>query len=236
MASNPPGACCIQTTFHEGTPVGALTHQFGRDTYEVGTNKERVIVILTDVYGYKYNNVQLVADELAKHGYYVVIPDILNDDPIPSIEVFAEWFLKHGPEITSPIVDGFLAELKKGLQPKFLGAIGYCFGAKYAVRNLTKIGPLDAAALAHPSFVSIDEVEAIGKPVIISAAETDDIFSRELRHQTEEALALLDVRYQVTLYSGTAHGYAVRGDVSKPAVKFAKERTLIDQVAFFDQF
>lgn len=237
MASNPPGACCTKTNFHEGTPIGVFKHQYGRDTYETGTNKKRVIVILTDIFGHNYNNVMLIADELAKYDYYVIIPDILNNDPLSSSDDFSEWLVNHTPEITTPIVDGFLATLKKELDPKFLGAIGYCFGAKYAVQNLTKSGPLNAAALAHPSFVSIEEVKAIGNPVIISAAETDDIFTTELRHETELALAeLKTVRYQISLFSGVSHGYACRGDISDPSVKYAKEKTLFDQVSFFDQF
>ena len=62
--------------------------------------------------------------------------------------------------------------VKEELKPTFLGGIGYCFGAKFAVQNLSINGYLDAA-VAHPSFVSMEEVKAIKRPIIISAAETD---------------------------------------------------------------
>ncbi|KAK6464233.1 dienelactone hydrolase [Scheffersomyces coipomensis] len=239
MASNPPGACCIQGSLHEGTPVGTHKTLFGLDTYQVGAEHgdERIIVIVTDIYGHKYNNVLLIADALAKQKYHVLIPDILKSDPVPATHGdLSEWLGNHGPDVTSPIVDPFLAAVKKELKPKFFGAIGYCYGAKYLIHNLTKEGPLDAGAVAHPSFVTLDEVKAIAKPIIISAAQTDPIFTVELRHQTELELTKIGARYQIDLFSGVVHGFTVRGDITDPIVKFAKEQALADQIAFFSQY
>ncbi|RCK58927.1 hypothetical protein Cantr_07251 [Candida viswanathii] len=42
------------------------------------------------------------------------------------------------------------------------------------------------------------------------------------------------VRYQVDLFSGVAHGFAVRGDIKDPVVRYAKEKALSDQLCFFD--
>ena len=111
------------------------------------------------------------------------------------------------------------------MKPTFLGGIGYCFGAKFAVQNLSINGYLDAAAVAHPSFVSMEEVKAIKRPIIISAAETDQVFAPELRHQTEDELAKLEgVRYQVDLFSGVTHGFAVRGDIKNQLSDMPKKR------------
>lgn len=118
----------------------------------------------------------------------------------------------------------------------FLGVIGYCYGAKYAIQQIASDGYATAAAVAHPSFVTIEEVEAIKKPLLISAAETDPIFPVELRHQTEEALAKIKARYQLDLFSGVVHGYAVRGDIKDPVVKYAMTKTISDQVQWFAQF
>lgn len=48
MASNPPSACCAQTNFHEGTPLGTHQEVFGVDTYIVGESSN-ILVILTDI-------------------------------------------------------------------------------------------------------------------------------------------------------------------------------------------
>lgn len=238
MASNPPGACCATANFHEGTPKGLHKELFGLDTYQVGSENgnDNVIVILTDVYGHKLNNTLLIADEIAKDGkYQVLIPDILNGDPID--RDIGDWFKTHGPEITTPIVSKFLTTLKKEINPKFLAGIGYCYGAKYAFKQADKDGLFDAIAVAHPSFVAIEEVKALAKPLIISAAEVDPIYTQELRFETEKVLSELEgARYQLNLFSGVSHGFAVRGDMNDPAVKYAKEKTLSDQLVFFSQF
>lgn len=232
MASNAPGACCAAVNFHEGTPIGIYETIYGLNTYKVGSG-DNIIVIATDIYGNTLNNVLLNADELSRGGFTVLIPDILNNDPLKEGAPIQDWLPNHGSEITAPIFDGFLQKLR-ATSPKFVAGIGYCFGAKYIVQNLAKGGLLDVGAIAHPSFVTIEEVKAITKPVIISAAETDPIFTTELRHQTEAVLAENKTRYQIDLYSGVSHGFAVRGDLSDPVFKYAKERALISQLSFFN--
>jgi dienelactone hydrolase len=46
----------------------------------------------------------------------------------------------------------------------------------------------------------------------------------------------MSVPYQITLYSGVEHGFAVRADISKKEVKYAKEAAFIQAVAWFDEF
>lgn len=236
MASNPPGKCCTLSSFHEGTSKGKHVPFCGLETYVTGEDSDRTVVILTDIYGSKYNNVLLVADEIAKCGYKVYIPDILKGDPVDGSVSLDKWLPNHTNEITKPIVDDFLAAFRKEVNPKFLGVIGYCFGAKYAIQQISASGHADAAAVAHPSFVSIEEVAEIKKPIIISAAEEDSIFPPELRHQTEAKLAEIGARYQIDLFSGVSHGFAVRGDILNPVVKYAKEKALADQLQFFALF
>lgn len=240
MASKAPGACCVETNFHEGKPVGLYETVFGLDTYVTGHNNsdERSIVILTDIYGHKYNNVLLIADQLSKSaGYKVYIPDILKGDPAIAGLDLSQWLPNHTNEITKPIVDGFLKELRAKVGEKaFIGAIGYCFGAKYSIQQIAADGYLTAAAVAHPSFVLIDEVKQVKKPLLISAAETDPIFPIELRHETEKVLVDIKAQYQIDLFSGVSHGYSVRGDLSNEEVRYAADKTLTDQIQFFARF
>lgn len=238
MASHPPAQCCTLVNFHEGTPVGKYDTVCGLDTYVSGTSSSRILVILTDIYGHKLNNTLLLADEFSKAGYKVYVPDILKNDPFEStLDKLGTWIPDHTPEITGPIVDGFLHALRKEVGADvFIGVVGYCFGAKYAVQHLAADGVANAGAIAHPSFVSIDEIAAIKKPIIISAAQTDSVFPPELRYETETKLVEIGARFQIDLFSGVSHGYAVRGDILDPVVKYAKEKTLNDQVLFFSLF
>lgn len=115
-----------------------------------------------------------------------------------------------------------------------IGAVGYCFGAKYVVRFL-KPGQVDVGYCAHPSFVEDKELEAIKGPLAISAAETDHIFPTEKRHKSEEILKEVKQPYQINLYSGVEHGFAVRGDPKVRQTVYAKESAFLQALQWFEE-
>jgi len=67
-------------------------------------------------------------------------------------------------------------------------------------------------------------------------AETDYIFTTEKRRETEDLLKNHTVPYQLFLYSGVEHGYAVKGDLSHAKARFAKEQTFLQAVYWFDEY
>jgi dienelactone hydrolase len=242
MASNPPGECCINGTIHEGATKGERTQYAGVDTYIAyppSKSTEKVILFLTDILGF-YNNSKLLADEFAANGYLVVMPDIFDKDQVPEVrqEGFKldDWLAKenHQPEFVQAVVDKTLAEIKKGFNPKKIGAVGYCFGGKYTIRLLN--GHIDAGYTAHPSFVTLEEVAAIKAPLSIAAAESDRIFTTELRHQTEAKLAEIKATYQISLFGGMEHGFSMRSNLKDPKQKFAKEQAFHQAVSWFNEY
>ncbi len=115
--------------------------------------------------------------------------------------------------------------------------MGYCFGGKYVVRHLRPdSGKIDVGYTAHPSFVDEAELKDMTGPLAISAAETDHIFPTEKRHQTEVILKELGIPYQINLYSGTEHGFAVRGDPEKPATMYAMENAFLQALQWFEAY
>lgn len=128
-----------------------------------------------------------------------------------------------------PIADVVINHLKNTLKVKKLG---YCFGAKHVVGNL-KNDRLDAGYVAHPSFVTSDELSALSKPLFIGAAEIDTIFTSEKRSESEKILADLKAPYQINLYGAVSHGFALRGDLSIKEVKFAMDRAFEQAVTWF---
>jgi len=132
------------------------------------------VLIITDVIGHKFINAQLIADQFAANGYFVVMPDVFHGDPLelnrPAGFDFMKWLGAHGTQTVDPIVEAAVKEMRK-LGAKRIGGVGYCFGAKYVVRYL-KPGEIDAGYVAHPSFVEADELKAIKSPLSIAAAST----------------------------------------------------------------
>lgn len=244
MASLSSSACCVKASLHSGERRGTLhkVHYAGIAAYETGDKtSKRALVIGIDIFGYDFLNTNLVADHFAEKGYYVLVPDILLGDPYDTanftMESLQKWRVNHGNDVTCAKWHEYLVELKKNIASDAeLYGVAYCFGAPCIFSELKKDGLLKAGAVAHPTGVSIEAVEAVEKPILISAAQHDPVFPPELRHKTEEALLAKNAVYQIDLFSQVEHGFAIKGDITKPEVKYAKEKCFTDVVCWFSRF
>ncbi|KAJ5086917.1 hypothetical protein NUU61_008224 [Penicillium alfredii] len=244
MASNPPGACCASGFKHEGTPVGEVKNIDGVNTYVVypkdNKTPDKAVLFLTDVFGI-FPNAQLLADEFASNGYLTIIPDLFRGDQIKVADMdsgkvnLPSWISNHQPAVVEPVVESSIKYLRETLGVKKIGAVGYCFGAKYVCRYLQP-GQIDVGYSAHPSFVTHELLGAIQGPFSIAAAEIDQIFTTQLRHESEDTLIKTGQPWQINLFGGVKHGFAVRGDLNDNKQKFAKEQAFYQAVLWFNQF
>ncbi|KAI9762561.1 MAG: hypothetical protein M4579_000364 [Chaenotheca gracillima] len=244
MTSHPPGKCCYSGVKHEGAAKGEITKVGGISsyvTYPADKSTENTVLILPDVIGHEFINAQLIADQFAANGYFCLIPDLFNGDPVPlnkpgDFDIFKWLEAGHKPENVEPIITAVIKALRNEMGVKRIGGVGYCFGGKYVITNLRPGSGIDVGYTAHPSFVESDELRALKGPLSIAAAETDQIFPAPKRHETEEILEELKFPYQMTLYSGVQHGFAVRGDMSIQQVRFAKETAFLQALQWFDEY
>jgi len=249
MASNPPAQCCTIGVKHDGEAtgksikIGSIEAYVAEPTGSI-VHKNTAILYLPDVIGI-WQNSQLMADQYAANGYYTLMPDLFNGDPISLNRSgdfdFMSWLTKgtngdngHTFKEVDPIVAASIKHLQDAGYTK-IGAVGYCFGAKYVCRFMTGGKGIDVGYVAHPSFVDEDELVAITGPLSISAAETDAIFPMEKRHKSEEILVAGKKVYQINLFSGVEHGFSVRCDLSDKIQKFAKEQAFLQAVNWFNQ-
>ncbi|KAF2819615.1 alpha/beta-hydrolase [Ophiobolus disseminans] len=249
MASGPMQKCCLAATLHEGTPTGTV-HTINNIQIYIShpapssPSSHPAIILLTDVYGYTFPNTRLIADAFASAGYMTLVPDLFNGSEVPwpppesfNLQTYIETTMP-GPESVDCIVEGVLGYLR-GLGVKRVGGVGYCFGGRYVCRFLkgrNGEGGLDAGFVGHPSFVEEEEVRNVGKPLSIAAAQTDEIFTTAKRYETEAILGAKEVPWQICVYGGTTHGFAVKGHMSTKEARRAKEGAFKQAVAWFEEY
>ena len=180
MASSttvPMGECCLSGSVHSGTPTGREDTIGGLPCYiaepsspsdqattntSVAANKRPAVIFLVDIFGWKFPNLRLLADNYAKAGNITVyIPDIHEGDSLdieflqtvePPLKVreqqgvldkakqtagiattLGPWLIKHREAVTEPIVSGFVNAVRQIPGTNKIGALGFCWGGRYAI-------------------------------------------------------------------------------------------------------
>ncbi|XP_006462982.1 hypothetical protein AGABI2DRAFT_186783 [Agaricus bisporus var. bisporus H97] len=243
---------CFRGARHEGTAEGELTTVDGVRVYIAKPPgdypKDKAIRFLSDVFGLQLINNKLLADDLARNGFYTVIPDFLNGDAI-SDEMLDEygkfdipkWLLDHTAGHTRPPLNKVIAWLKEQGFREF-GAVGFCFGARY-VFHLAFEDAIKVAVVSHPSLIKVpDDLERYRKeakaPLLINSCTIDVQFPLEAQEQADRILGegKYEPGYKREYFKGCTHGFAVRGDMSDPKVKAGKEGSFKATVEWFSKY
>lgn len=76
MASSP---CCAagKPVHHDHKPLGSFVQVKGMDVYQTGSGPN-VLLVVYDIFGFKFNQVLQVCDRLAEAGFTVAAPDFFR--------------------------------------------------------------------------------------------------------------------------------------------------------------
>ncbi|GAA6017477.1 hypothetical protein JCM10207_008240 [Rhodosporidiobolus poonsookiae] len=237
------GPCCVQGYIHEGTPVGSIDPSTkAYVTLPSGDyDKTKALLFLTDIFGPELPNGQLLADSYAKNGLATHMPDMTDGEPFKKQDLKfgqhkrTEWFARHGKERTRATIDRVIAQLKEQGVTRF-AAVGYCWGARYAV-DLVLEDLVSVAAVAHPSFINIPEdIEALGKTpahFLWLHALQDFLMTAEKQKEVREILKDSPRHKHVDFDAG--HTFAIRGDPADPHIRAEADRAFAEAVAFFKE-
>nr|GAT50877.1 predicted protein [Mycena chlorophos] len=200
--SVPPGHCedCFKAVRLEGTPEGKMETISGIECY-IGTPAEncargadKAVLFLTDVFGLSLANNKLLVDDFARNGFYTVLPDMFEGDPIPADAMDPvthrlnpsfdreRWFAAHAPALALPIVQKVVAALKeRGITR--IAATGYCYGARPTV-DLALTNSIQVSAITHPGRVALPDLEKYftdsTAPFLINSCEFDPSFPQDV--------------------------------------------------------
>ncbi|KAF5360037.1 hypothetical protein D9758_007640 [Tetrapyrgos nigripes] len=213
---------------HEGTPGGAFETVNGVSCYvatpEGDYDKTKVLLFLTDIFGYDLVNARLLADDFAKNGYKTIIPDYLNGDPVPldahkagQFDLKA-WLANHGQDATRPPLDKVIEGLKEQGVSKF-AATGYCLGGRY-VFDLAFENIISVSIASHPTLLQIPAdldkyVEQSKAPLLIVSCSLDHVFPVESSLKADKVLGdgNFSPGYKRVFFEGFTHEGTPTGTV-----------------------
>ncbi|EXJ86787.1 hypothetical protein A1O3_03741 [Capronia epimyces CBS 606.96] len=266
-------ACCVSGAVHSGTPRGHEATIGGLPTYIAepeNKSKSKSVVFIVDIFGWKFKNVRLLADQYAKAGFYCYIPDVHEGDSLPieflqdvepplkvkeqegllakakeTVNVMATlgpWLAKHREGVAEPLISGFIDAVRKIDGTGKLGAIGFCWGGRYAIlqahaRKEDQKGGVDAAYACHPSLLSIpSDLVPVAKPVSLAVGEKDSLLDLKSVEQIKETLEKTGVPTEVKIYNDQVHGFALRSDWSSDADKKAMDDAEKQGIDWFNKY
>ncbi|KAJ0981543.1 hypothetical protein J5N97_009798 [Dioscorea zingiberensis] len=221
--------CCENPpTLSPSCGVGSVVQDFGGLRAYVSGDPEskRAVLLASDVYGFESPNLRKIADKVAASGFFVVVPDFFFGEPYDANNAerpLSAWLQAHTPQKGFVDAKSVITTLKrKGLAA--IGAAGFCWGAKVVV-ELAKSDEIQVGVLLHPSFVSVDDIKEVNRPIAILGAEVDHLSPPALLKQFEEILSQKSgIDSFVKIFPGVAHGWTVRWKVDDNfAVESAEE-------------
>ena len=157
------------------------------------------------------------------------------------------WLLKHREGITKPLIDGFINTVRMIPGTDRIGAIGFCWGGRYAILEAhgptknadgSSIGGVDAAYACHPSLVSIPaDFDPVTKPLSLALGTKDSLLDEKSIGQIQDVMAKkTDVPHEVRIYDDQVHGFALRSDWSSEKDKKAMDDACAQGLQWFNKY
>lgn len=227
--------CCKIAFPWTGKATGRESRIAGLDTYiaSIGTT-DKCILMIHDIFGWKFNNSRLLADIYAKQlnatvylpdffGGEVIINDLLDPEKNKHFDVMA-FFGRNAKEIRFPEMQKVVKELSTDYSK--LGAVGFCYGGWAVLQLAAKENQpgVSFISTAHPSSTTPAEITSTTLPVQFLIPEYDPQFTSELRSLANEQAQLTFGEY--VDFPGVAHGFAVKGDPSNEVQRAALEKAM----------
>ncbi|KAF2090640.1 dienelactone hydrolase family protein-like protein [Saccharata proteae CBS 121410] len=232
-------------------------------------SKAKSIIFIVDIFGYEFPNVRLLADNYAAAGFYVYIPDVHQGDslpidflqtvepPLPQREAMGmvektaatakvgatlgPWLVRHREGVSKPLMDGFINTIRTTAGTDKVGAIGFCWGGRYAILATHEAGPgkgVDAAYACHPSLVAIPaDFDPVARPLSLALGDKDGLLGEKEIGAIQEVMGKkTGVPHEIRVYEGQVHGFALRGDWSGERDKKAMDDAEAQGIEWFKKY
>jgi dienelactone hydrolase len=178
------------------------------------------------------------ARRLAKAGYVGFALDMFGKGKLATHPADAKAFTAEAtatPAIEKARFDAALAALKKRpeVNPKQIGAVGYCFGGGVAL-DMARMGePLAFVATFHGSLAGKQPAKkgAIKPKLLILAGADDPMVGKDQVAAFKQEMTAAGAKYEVIEYPGAKHGFT-NPEASKFGVPGLEYNAKADQESF----
>ncbi|KAF2845023.1 alpha/beta-hydrolase [Plenodomus tracheiphilus IPT5] len=244
-------SCCLKSFAWAGTPIGHESRLAGNPTYVTGSNTDIAVLYVHDALGWKFGNARLLADHFAKEANLTVyLPDFFNGEILDTAALLesrwqdvdmAGFTARNSRPIREPEIFASVAALRSQGYSK-IGAVGYCYGGWGVLRLASSIDgapPLvDAAVVAHPSWLTNEDFDNIQVPTMILAPEIDSQFPDDMKMHAFRKLVVEKkaVPLEYAHFPCVSHGCMTKGDEEVEGERAAMIKGKDKAVGWFEEW
>lgn len=184
-----------------------------------------VILFFMDGLGVR-PTLEAMARRIAAQGYRVLLPNLYHRggradtlDLEQNQDRMYTLYASLTPETLRADLEALFAHVEQGGGGSTIGCVGYCLGGRIAL-TAAALRPeqVACAAAIHGAQLAVDhpasphqKAGALRGKIYIAVAEEDPWLMPDETATLEAALAGAGVDYEIELYRGVAHGFAVPG-------------------------
>ncbi|KAF3937632.1 hypothetical protein ABW19_dt0207501 [Dactylella cylindrospora] len=150
---------------------------------------------------------------------------------------FQPWAIKHREAVSKPIVDAFIAEVRKDTSISKLGVVGFCWGGRHAILQAREGTGINAAAALHPSLTAPADFEPVSVPLYLGLGDRDSVVPKSAVDAIIDVMEKkTDLDKEIRIFPNQIHGFAVRGDYSSDEDRKAMDQAAEEVVAWFQKY
>eukprot|EP01126_Amoeba_proteus_P040825 TRINITY_DN4378_c0_g1_i4.p1 TRINITY_DN4378_c0_g1~~TRINITY_DN4378_c0_g1_i4.p1 ORF type:complete len:256 (-),score=56.76 TRINITY_DN4378_c0_g1_i4:184-894(-) len=224
--------------------------------YVSGTPSTSCVIVLPEVWGIASGRLKSVTDQIAKRGYYCILPKIQPGSPYGGWEgdgyghdfepALFQWVIAELPWNKTKLRLEKVIKYAKSTGAIRIGTIGFCWGAWALFKANVEFGAdITCGVSCHPS-VRLEELafglsqnelaQKITCPMAVFAAGNDPDNVKpggDFQKIFNEKEFGKDCVFQE--FPAMQHGWVIRGDISDPTIKNDVETALSLSFHFLDK-
>ena len=191
------------------------------------------VIMIHEFWGLN-DNIKVMAEKLASHGYVVFAVDLYEGQVGTTADEARQLRSSFEQSQWTENMNTAVSYLEDNYAPSSMGSIGWCFGGGQSLNLALNNDDMDATVIYYGQLMTDSkELSKINWPVLGVFAELDSGIPPETVNKFESALNEVGIESDITIYPGVNHAFAnPSGDRYAPQEsKDAWQKTL----SFFEQ-